>query len=170
MAANRSSASALACAIFTVALAIGGWWWRSQVMTSEAVEVPEQPWEPVRDRFPLPAAETEPLGTTGEALQQFIEANPFSPTRRYVPPPDAAEPKEPQEAQKPQFVYKGRIQLGTRQRAILEDLTVRKTHFLEVGQQVAGYKVLDISENQVLLSDLQTDEEVAVVRTSEEDQ
>jgi hypothetical protein len=65
-------------------------------------------------------------------------------------------------AASPKFVYKGRINVGSRQRAILEDAAARKTYFLEVGQAVAGFKVLDIAENRVVLSDPQTNQEVVV--------
>ena len=68
----------------------------------------------------------------------------------------------------PQFIYKGRINLGKKQRAVIEETTAKKTYFLEVGQAVAGFKVLDIQEKQVILSDPQTSKEVAVSLASKE--
>ena len=99
-----------------------------------------------------------------ETVEAVVQANPFSPQRRFVPPPTtggsagAASPP----IDKAQFLYKGQISVGKRQRAIMENTTTRKTHFLEVGQEVAGFKVLDIAQNQVVLSDLQLHEDVVV--------
>ena len=115
----------------------------------------------------MPPELSDAPSLSSEALQSFIQANPFSPQRRYVPPPQKAKSLESPEPQKPVLQFKGRIQLGKRQRAVLKDVTAGKTHFLEVGQEVAGYKVLDIAEDRVLLSDLQTDEEVALFLTPE---
>jgi hypothetical protein len=56
--------------------------------------------------------------------------------------------------------------MGTKQRAVLQDVTSQKTYFLQLGQEVAGFKVLDIAENRVLLSDPHTQEEVVVPITT----
>ena len=107
----------------------------------------------------------QPLLST-ETVEALVRANPFSPQRRLKPPPSGGETGggsgEPVAAPKPKFFFKGRIDLGKRQRAIVEDTTSHKTYFLEVGQEVAGFKVLDIAENRVVLSDLQTKQEVVV--------
>lgn len=110
---------------------------------------------------------------TSNTLEAVVLANPFSSKRRAAPvpsdsseiPADAA-PGTPDAKPQPTFVYKGRIALGDRSRAIVEDRTTQKTYFVEVGQEVAGFKVLDMTENRVVLSDLQTRQEVVVSLTS----
>jgi hypothetical protein len=91
-----------------------------------------------------------------------VKANPFSPQRRTAPPQttSGAAGTSGAAAAKPatQLVYKGRVSLGATQRAIVEDVTTKKTYFLQVGQEVAGYKVLDMAENEVVLSDVKTHE------------
>jgi len=59
-------------------------------------------------------------------------------------------------------VFERMLATGRGARAIVEEATSGKTHFLEIGQSVAGFKVLDISESRVVLSDPQTGEEVVV--------
>lgn len=167
---NRSPISAVVFAVAMGGLAIGAWWWRFDVIGSTMIDVPAPSWEHVKDHFPMPPAIPEEPAEAGEILQTFMDANPFSVLRRYAPPPveQSAERPTVEEPGRTVLKYKGRIQLGRRQRAVLEDVTAGKTHFLQVGQVVAGYKVLDISEEQVLLSDPQTNEEVALFRASEE--
>ena len=164
MAANAPT-SALGFLAAMLGLAGGAWWWRSQVVGTQRIAMPAERWEQVREQYPMPTAVSDAPSVGTEVLQGFVEANPFSPLRRYVTPP----PDEPLQAgqapvapPQPVLRFKGRILLGQKQRAVLEDLTAKKTYFLEVGQEVAGYKVLDIAENRVLLSDPQKNEEVAL--------
>ena len=114
----------------------------------------------------MPPELTDAQKVSPEIFEAIISANPFSPVRRIATPSGESRPGEgPAELTappKPQFAYKGLIKLGNRQRAILEETTTHKTHFLEVGQEVAGFKVLDIAENRVVLSDPQTKEELVV--------
>jgi len=109
-------------------------------------------------------------GLTQEALSGLVEANPFSPQRRYVPEPATARTAPSPSADVEEQVmlrFKGLIQLGANQRAIVENVGAKKTHFLEVGQEVAGYKLLDITESQLLLSDVNAGEEVTLFRAAE---
>jgi hypothetical protein len=166
--------TAVAAAAACLVLLAATWSWRSGILRSApAAALPER-WEQVREAYP-PVAELAPVivSPAGESAE-VIQANPFSPQRRTVPP-------EPAEAGNgaagtggasapagPAFRYKGRVALGSRERAVLEDTRSRKTHFLEVGQEVAGFKVLDIDEKRVILSDVKTQEEVVVsVATAE---
>ena len=114
--------------------------------------------------MPLELAEAQKLSP--EIFEAIISANPFSPVRRIAPPSGAPgsgdRPADVTASPTPEFTYKGLITLGSRQRAILEEVATHKTHFLEVGQDVAGFKVLDIAENRVVLSDPQTKEEIVV--------
>ena len=103
---------------------------------------------------------------SGEVVDTVLSANPFSAQRRAVST-DVGNSQQADGrgeaaviARTPQFIYKGRINLGKRQRAVVEETTAKKTYFLEVGQEVAGLKVLDIAENRVVLSDVHTSKEV----------
>ena len=141
------------------------WWWQSTVFHSAPGAPAAMSWKHVQEQYPIPSEPQEPQKVSPEAFEAIMAANPFSSDRRLKPPTDVSSdggPSAPSAAPAPQFVYKGLIKFGNRQRAILEDLTTHKTHFLEVGQEVAGFKVLDIAENRVVLSDSQTNEELVV--------
>lgn len=158
----------LAASVGLIAVGVGGW--RLTVFRAARPEVAGEPWAHVREQYPMPQEVEEPLTLSPETSEAVVAANPFSPKRRVVPVPadggTANGGSGTAEPPKPQFAFKGLIKLGAKSRAILEDLQAHKTYFLEVGQDVAGFKVLDIAENQVLLSDPQTHEEVVVSVTS----
>ena len=136
------------------------------IFHAKPVEIRSQGGDRIKEDYPIisevPALSTLPP----ETAEAVVRANPFSPQRRLKPPSsgggEGAEPGEPTAPPKPKFLFKGRIDLGKRQRAIVEEASTHKTYFLELGQEVAGFKVLDIAENRVVLSDLQTHEEVIV--------
>ncbi len=155
----------IATAAALLGLAAVSWWWHATVVRAirPVNDAKPQGWEHVKDDYPMPAdpTATEPATTLA---QEVVDANPFS-AQRHIPPPSAtasAGTGEPQAAPDPVLVYKGHLNLGNRQRAIVEDTASRKTYFLEVGQEVAGFKVLDITETQVIVSNLQTREELAL--------
>jgi len=148
-------------------LLLGVWSWRSGIsrvppgVMSEPGSV-----EPAQAQFPMPQETVAPGLLAPEVLERILEAHPFSPLRRQTRQAPEASPavgsRQAAAVPRPAWVYKGRVRLGQRERAILEETGSGKTHFLEVGQEVAGYKVLDIAESRVLLSDEQTDETIAV--------
>lgn len=146
--------------------AIGSWWWRRTVFHARAVAMKEEPWQRVKEQYPEPADPAQRPALSPETIDAVVHANPFDATRRLIPATEGAGmgegPGEPAAPNAPQFVYKGLVTLGAKRRGIVEDTTTRKTYFLEVGQEVTGFKVLDIAENRVLLSDLKTHEEVVV--------
>ncbi len=142
------------------------WWWRSTIFHAKRIEIRDQGWDRAKEEYPL-ITELPVLPTLStETVEAVIRANTFSAQRRLKPPSTGAEAAggggELLVPPKAKFLFKGRINLGKRQRAIVEEAVTHKTYFLEVGQEVAGFKVLDIAENQVVLSDLQTHEEVIV--------
>lgn len=144
--------------------------WRVALSRLPPRQLPAESSQRVKEMFPL-LAEEAGEGTVSDMADALFEANPFSPSRRRgakaKPQDDSVENLSAEGvAHKPQFVYKGRVQLGAKQRAVLEETTVGKTYFLQVGQEVTGFKVLDIDEKQVLLSNLKTHEEVVVLLTS----
>jgi hypothetical protein len=164
--ARAGNAGALVIAAALFGLALAAWQWRARVFQTERGAVDQESWGGIREEFPLPD-ESRPalIGLAPAAIDGTVEANPFAPLRRQAPDTPAGtgggEGGQAATAQ-PQFIYKGRIMLGSRQRAVVENVATRKTHFLEVGQEVAGLKVLDIAENQVLLSDPRTGSEVVL--------
>ena len=157
-------------ALLMLAAAAGAWRWRAGLSDAATIELPVQSWKAAESRYPMPEEVPMEDELTQEVLSGLVEANPFSPQRRYVPeaatvraiPTPSATVEE-----QGMLRFKGLIQLGTRQRAIIENVGEKKTHFLEIGQEVAGYKLLDIKESQVLLSDLSMGEEVTLFRASE---
>ena len=166
MAKPSSTTTPLALAICMIALTAGTWWWRSQVFAAKRGQLKAEHWERIKEKYPTASGLAEPASLPPELMDAVLNANPFSADRR---PVQAAVETKPGGAEAtviepptPQFVYKGRINLGTRQRAIVEDTANHKTYFLEVGQEVAGFKVLDMVENRVVLSNLKTNEEVVV--------
>ncbi|MDP3723257.1 MAG: hypothetical protein Q8R91_07165 [Candidatus Omnitrophota bacterium] len=150
-----------------VLAAAATWWWRSQVFRAHQTALPSEAWERVKEQYPMDGELAPPAQLSEEAIEAVVRAAPFSPTRQFVPSPvssgqEAAQDAGPPVPPPPRFTYKGRINLGTRQRAIVEEATTRKTYFLEVGQEVAGFKVLDIDERRVVLSQLATGEELVI--------
>ena len=161
------SASTLAFGMGVCAL--GAWSWQAKVLRAPRLELGAEPWDQVKHAYPIPDNVPDVSTLSTDTVEAILRANPFSPQRRQLPAtsgsevgsgPTAVEPP------KPMFIYKGRINLGQRQRAIMEDVATKKTYFLEVGQEVATFKVLDITESQVLLSDPQTSEPVVVPLSS----
>ena len=170
MAANPSAGPSVALAVSLAVIAAGICRWQGSVFRAHRTEIPGEPWEHVTRHYPISQGRpSAPLLSpeTGEAL---VRANPFSPQRRFSPVPVGGTAgggsAGVSESTAPQFLYKGRIDVGNRQRAIVEETTARKTYFLEVGQEVAGFKVLDIAENRVVLSEPQTNQEVVVTLAS----
>ena len=166
MSLHTSGRSLVGLAVgFALAAAFAGWW-QARILRTHGADVRTESWERVKEDYPPVQEPGEPAHLAPEVVETILRANPFSPQRRVIPetPPGAKVDGggTAGEPTKPKFVYKGRINLGKRQRAIMEDVNAHKTHFLEVGQEVAGFKVLDIAENRVVLSDLQSKEEVVV--------
>lgn len=164
--ATARVSSSVASALLLAGVMAGAWWWRAAIFQTKRVEIRDDGGERVKDVYPIAADVPAVPALPTETVEAVVRANPFSPQRRLKPPaPDTGTgggsggaPTPPA----PKFVFKGRIDLANRRRAIVEETTTHKTHFLEVGQEVAGFKVLDISENRVVLSDVRTREEVVV--------
>ena len=173
MPANVSLQASMGLAITFVALALGTWRWQSHVahLQQDNASVSDS-WAHVQHDYPMVPEAPEASTLSGEIVEGVVRANPFSPRRRFVPSATGGGDTEyggtAIESTKPVFTYKGRINVGQRQRAIMEETESGKTYFLEVGQEVAGFKVLDIAENQVVLSDTKTNEEVVVFLISPE--
>jgi hypothetical protein len=155
---------AVGLAVTTTAVALATWSWQASVFRTHPTEVTEEAWGEVKDAYPLPQDAVPRAPFSAEMADAVVRANPFSPQRRFVPPPPSqgGAGGAPEPIASPRFIYKGQISVGGRQRAIVENTTAQKTHFLEVGQEVAGFKVLDITQNRVVLSDLQTHKDVVV--------
>ena len=157
------SERSLVLAVMLVLITAVVWRWQAAVFHAPRDEVKSKSWNHVKDEYPMPKDGTEPSQLSQELVESVVRANPFSPTRRLAPIVGRDTTSKGTAAPLPaRFLYKGRINLGQHQRAIVEEATTHKTYFLEVGQEVAGFKVLDITENRVVLSDLQTKQEVVV--------
>ena len=153
--------------IFAMALAacaLAAWGWQARVR-ERGGEAMGEAWERVRKEYPVSEEIPEPPHLAPEVVTRVLAANPFSEARRPVAAPATNIETAPQTLA-PQFLYKGRINLGQRQRAIMEETVSHKTYFLEVGQEVAGFKVLDIAENRVVLSDTKSQKELVVSLSS----
>ena len=162
MVSRTSAAPSVALAVGLVAVMLMVWNWRAAVSHRQDTEVKPESWAHVKKRYPLVPDLAGAFALSPELVDRVVRANPFSASRRRVQAAEAVQSAAPSAPPPPRFIYKGRVQLGTRERAVVEEVTAGKTYFLEVGQEVAGFKVLDIAENQVVLSDPQTHEEVAV--------
>lgn len=160
--------SAMVVSIILGLLAGGLMVWEKSVRRHPlAPDIKPDVWKHIEEHFPIPPSKAIPLMVSGKMLEGIVATNPFSPLRGK----ETASSGVVADTQAPipveaQWIYKGRIALGKRQRAILENTTTGKTHFLEVGQAVAGFKLLDMSEGQVILSDEQTDKHVVLSLTS----
>lgn len=167
---GSSTDALIALAALLALLLAGTLLWKLRVTGTRPAAVGAESWEQVKEAYPALEEAQPPEPLSREVIDAVVEANPFAPQRRQAPAaPGLDEPPSgtPEGAPTgPRFQYRGRVNLGTRQRAILEDRASKKTAFVEVGQEVAGFKVLDIQESQVVLSDPKTNEAVVVPRTS----
>ena len=173
-ATRAASSSAALVALSLVIVTVGVWRWRSSVFRSPRLETVSESWDQLKHAYPIPSGAQAIPALSSETVDVVLHANPFSPQRRAV----ATDVENPQQGTgavtasmisgPPQFIYKGQINLGKKQRAVIEETTAKKTYFLELGQEVAGFKVLDIKEKQVILSDPQTNKEVVVSLASKE--
>ncbi len=144
-----------------LALAAGAAWrWQDTVRHRHPVSALTESGAQAQEQFPMPTFVPAGLDRPGQSLIEVVKANPFSPQRRTVPPSlpsaSAGGAGASSATQAATLVYKGRVALGATRRAIVEDMAAKKTYFLQVGQEVAGYKVLDISDTEVILSNVQT--------------
>jgi hypothetical protein len=147
---------------FLMAITFG---WQRATLRNHKTSVQTESWEHIREQYPVPAGFAQAAEVPEAVFQAIVRANPFSPARRAPPPgptTSSGGSSQPPQATSPQFVYKGRVLMGTTQRAVLEDVRNKKTYFAQLGQEVAGFKVLDIAENRVVLSDLQTRKELVI--------
>lgn len=167
-----SSGSFVGLATVLVVITAMTLWWQIVVFRARAKPsgVTAEAWDEMKEAYPLPHDRTLAPTFSRAMADSVVEANPFSPQRRAVPPPTPAGsgdgPGPSIEPPRPKFIFKGQITVGKQLRGIVEDATTGKTLFLEVGQEVAGFKVLDISQRQVVLWDIQTQENVVVTLPS----
>ncbi|MBI2885256.1 MAG: hypothetical protein HYY15_03680 [Candidatus Omnitrophica bacterium] len=164
---NRSPWGVVVLSLVLAAMAWASWQWESRLPRQVASRSPNAG-ESLRlalKQFPLPTPAAPADEVPATEWEGVVKANPFS-AERWKTPEDILEgsgvPAAPPPPARPVFVYKGRILMGSAQRAILEESVSKKTHFLQVGQEVAGFKVLDISETQVVLLETSTQHEVVV--------
>lgn len=165
---RQSPVDAVLLAVIAVVLAAGAWQWRQQALRAAKPAPAEEPWQQIQQRYPVPPPVEEALEVPEELLQGITKSNPFSPERRKANQPSetsAADAKIEPEIIPPKFVYKGHVSMGAKQRAIVEDVNTKKTYFLQVGQEVAGSKVLDITSQHVILSDPQSSEPITLTLT-----
>ena len=167
-----STGPSVALAVGLAVTAIAVVRWRSAIVRAERLEVAGESWEHVKADYPPPPEPSEPPALAAEIFDAVLQANPFSP-QRLPASADGGAAAGGAAGQGvsapiiPQFLYKGRVDLGKRQRAIVEETTTGKTYFLEVGQEVAGFKVLDISQTEVVLSDVKTAQQIVIMRKAD---
>ena len=166
MARSDSGAMPILAACLAV-IAAGAWQWQLSVARSARAELKTEPWEQVKTQYPMPAEPAQTSALSADVVESVVAANPFSAQRKAAATASEGTGGEAAlgqlaEPPAPQLLFKGRINVGSRQRAIVEDTTAKKTYFLELGQAVAGFKVLDIGETQVVLSDPKSHENVIV--------
>lgn len=159
---------AVILAMVLVLIAVVAWGWDDTIRHSRKPPSMTAPRDSARERAPVSDQVKQASEVPAALLEAVLRANPFSPQRRQAPVSQQASTEaegRPPQPSPPQFIYKGRILMGTKQRAILEEAKSQKTYFLQVGQEVAGFKVLDISETQVVLSDPTSQESLIVSLT-----
>ena len=71
----------------------------------------------------------------------------------------------PVDEQTPLFVYRGKIAAGNRVVVIIEQTRSGEVAMVSKGESIAGYKVLDITDTEVILS--KKDEKTIILKTIE---
>ncbi|MBI4354123.1 MAG: hypothetical protein HY595_02690 [Candidatus Omnitrophica bacterium] len=156
-----SPVESIVATIVCVTLAFMAWQWQQAIRRRQPPLVVAEHWEHVKELFPTPEALESPSATDPETLQRVVQVNPFSRQRRHVSKP--AEETAAEEKPLPvSFVFKGRVVMGAKQRGILEDRRQKKTVFVQAGQEVSGFQVVDIKEEEMVLLNLETKEELHV--------
>ena len=154
------------CCVLLTGLAFG---WQRIVSRHQKIPRVTEPWEHIQQEFPMPESFKETSEVSEALLQAVLHANPFSMARQPAAPTSAVVDQAvvtPPQPPPPQFVYKGRVLVGAKQRAIIQETQSKKTYFLQVGQEVVGFAVRDISETQVVLFDSSANKEVVITLSS----
>lgn len=116
--------------------------------------LPRAPEERELERsFPVPPLSVEALQRTEDftAYTPLLEHDPF--VRIQTAPSAGASAQEPAEQPvESQLLFRGRVILGQRQVAVIEVESSHETLFVGLGQDVEGFKVIDIAEERVVLS------------------
>jgi hypothetical protein len=158
-----SPVDSIVLAVVCGGASIAAWQWQHITQQRQPPAVASEHWEHVRDLFPAPEAFRLPSETAPEALQGVVRANPFSRGRRHVPQPATGTPAgAPEKPLPPQFAFKGRVVMGSKQRGVLEDRRKKKTHLVQVGQEIEGFTVVEIAEDHVVLSNAETAEQLNI--------
>ena len=153
--------------IILILLATATWVWHSLIIQHKPLEIAPDNWEHVKQQYPFPATDIGKEQLSHETAEVLLQSNPFSPLRKPISESEKGTTDTPSEPVAPPpkslvFTYKGRVSIGGQERSIMQETTTKKTYFLQVGQAVAEFKVLDITQNQVVLSNLTTHEELVV--------
>ena len=116
--------------------------------------LPRTPEERELERiFPVTPLSLEALQRTEDftTYTPLLEHDPFvriqtAPSAQGAAPAPAETPVESQ------LLFRGRAVLGKRQVAVIEVESSHETLFVGIGQDVEGFKVIDIAEDRVVLS------------------
>ena len=117
-------------------------------------ELPHAPEERELQRlFPVTPLALEDLQRTEEftAYAPLLEHDPFARIQT-APAGPGGEPAPAETPAESQLHFRGRVIMGSRQVAIIEVDALHETLFVGVGQEVEGCKVIDITEDRVVLS------------------
>ena len=101
--------------------------------------------------FPVTPLALEVLQQTEDfgAYTPLIEQDPFV---RVQTPNSAASPAAAPSPAEATLRFRGRVVLGGRQMAVIESTDAHETFFVGVGQEIQGLKVVDITEERVIVS------------------
>lgn len=130
--------------------------------------LPRPPEERELERsFPVPPLSLEALQRTEDftAYTPLLEHDPFVRIQT-APSEQGAAPAPLETPVASQLAFRGRVVLGTRQVAVIEVESSHETFFVGIGQDVEGFKVIDIAEERVVLS--KSPEEQVTLRLAEE--
>ena len=160
---SRGAWDSCATAILLAFLVVGAWHWQAVAGRQAARPLAEESSQSVRTTYPMPESPRDVAVGSEVIWQAVVQANPFSPERRHTASnqPGGKE-TQPEARPNPTFVYKGRILMGAKQRAILQEVQTKKTYFVEPGQDASGFRVIDITENAVVLLDPKTQQSLTV--------
>ncbi len=110
----------------------------------------------LRKAFPVEPLALEALQRTAEVgtYAPLIEQDPFVRVKIAATGDNAAQtaPTASAAAAPSELILRGRVMLRGRQAAVVEVVTSHETLFVGVGQEIDGWKVVDIDEERVVLS------------------
>src|SRR3989338_11156518 len=119
---NRTPRAPIVLAAVLSLIMLTTWRWHTVVFQTKPASISsDEAWENIKDAYPMPNDIQQVSKISTDSVEALVDANPFSQKRHSVSPTGGAEGEKnggaTTEPGTPVLIYRGRINLGKRQRA-----------------------------------------------------